>query len=211
MRELLALAIDRFVSAEISKINKEVGKSVCLQSRYDIRAIALNLDIGYEHLLSEYVQLKLILHRTQRSMYYRGDLYNEREDIDVKSVRERCAELREMIKAKRGATFHAAWGDLFPSTNPSPYDRPILHAMDEHTCSFVTAEDEDSVDRCPLNGSHWFHGSPYCRRHMRETRRLFNWERNKKKLEARGRHAWCRESDCEREQPHYHSLGRVHY
>lgn len=211
MRELFALTIDRSVSAEVSKINKEVGKSISLSgwqaSQSDIYALAHNLDLGYHYLLTEYVQLKLILHRTRRSAYYRGDLYTEREDIDIKKVRERCTELREMIKAKRGATLYAAWGDLIPLPKPTPYDKPILHAMDEHTCSFILEEneDEDCVQRCPLQGSHWFYGSPYCRRHMRTARREFNQRRNQKKLEEQGRRIWshCKEPDCSFGRPIY--------
>jgi len=207
MRELLALAIDRTVSAEVSKINKEVGKSVymdnSIRTRSDERLIALNLDLGYENLLHEYVELKLILHHARKSIYYRGDWYSERADVDVAKVWERCDTLRGMIREKRKAIQRAAWGDLTPWTIPTPYDKPILHSMDEHTCSFVLEEDEDSTSRCPLVGNHWFYGSAYCRKHMREARRAFHQQQRKEKKPF---------SCCStREAPHYHSLGKVHY
>jgi len=184
MRELFALTIDRATSAEVARINKEIGRSISFtgyqRSRSDTSLS--RLDPSYQCLLTEYVQLKLILHHTRKTMYYR-DLYTEREDINLVNVRERCAELREQIKAKRRTINYAAWGDLTPFSLPTPYDKPILHAMDEHTCSFVTGEDDDSIFMCPLQGRYWFHGKPYCRAHMRESRSLLNKERNKQKLE----------------------------
>lgn len=178
----------------------------------------------YEHLLQQYVQLKLVLHHTRRSMYV--DWYTEREDIDLLKARERCTELRELIRAKRRTIRFAAWGDLTP-WEPTPYDRPILHAMEEHTCSFIVEENCEDTFTCPLQGRHWFHGKPYCRRHMRESRHLHNKKRTEQKAEAQNRRTWHRfvepveclvESepefkcpDCPRIAPHYHSFGRVHY
>ena|SRR5271163_1069859 len=232
MRELFALTIDRATSAEVSRINKEIGKAINFtgyqRSRFDSSRVS-RLDPSYQQLLTEYVKLKLMLHHARRSVYYARDLYTERDDVDIVKTRERCAELREQIKAKRKTISYAAWGDLTPWTS-TPYDRPILYAMDEHTCSFVTGEDEDHVYTCPLQGRHWFHGSPYCRPHMREARALLSAERNRKKYETRERRVWDRfaESetvenclalpepefrcpDCQRMQPHWHCLGRVHY
>src|SRR5271157_5585592 len=149
MRELLALTIDRATSAEVSRINKEIGKSIHLTSyqRSRLDTAITHSDPCYQHLLQEYVQLKLVLHHTRRSMYV--DWYTEREDIDLEKARVRCAELREQIRAKRRTIRFAAWGDLTPWT-PTPYDRPILHAMDEHTCSFITEENNDDTFTCPL-------------------------------------------------------------
>lgn len=184
MRELFALTIDRATSAEVSRINKEIGRSNQLGYHYHPNA-------SYQHLLQEYVSLKLILHRTRKAMYYRGDVYTEREDVNIVNIRERCAELREAIKSKRLGINYAAWGDLTP-WQPTPYDRPVLHAMDEYTCSFVTEDDGENESTCPLQGRHWFHGKPYCRKHMRESRCSLNKERREKKAEAQNRRTWAR-------------------
>ena len=120
---MLALVIDRETSAEVSRINTIIGRSIYHQHHWqrwhrtpDQRRLwdefektydqgkaksALGEDISYENLLIEYTQLKLYLHDLRKSCYYRGDPYCEREDIDVKGILDRCDELRQMIKEKR--------------------------------------------------------------------------------------------------------------
>src|SRR5271167_2799502 len=119
MRELFALTIDRATSAEVARLNKQIGKSIHMTARQ--RAFfnpTCDPDSSYELLLHEYVRLKLVLHHTRRSMYV--DWYTEREDIDLLKARERCTELRELIRAKRRTIRFAAWGDLTP-WEPTPY------------------------------------------------------------------------------------------
>lgn len=230
---MLALVIDRETSAEVSRINKEIGQSVYYHTprhrsyrlsdekrlwdefgkSYDQEreTTLLGKDASYENLLIEYTQLKLYLHDLRRSCYYRGDPYCEREDIDVKGILNRCDELRQMIKARRRVIRFAAWGGMEPK-KPSPYDRPVLYAFDDYTCSHIVnvntieSEADEPTVTCPLKGEHWYHGRPYCREHLGETRR-------RAKLENRAkRNRWvCAEEGCDRKQPHSHSFGRVFY
>jgi hypothetical protein len=199
MKELLALAIDRATSAKISEINYEIGHSVYdrpyglrnpLYNQSEYERLLSDLKIAedgvrlteengrpsdYASLLYEYVELKLHLHKLRRHMFWKTDIYCEREDVDCVRILTRCAELKQQIKAMRRTTQLAAWGGLEPTPRPTLFDKPILHAMDEHTCSHMfddTPEDEDSYPyNCQLNAEHWYRGRPYCRMHFGEAKK----------------------------------------
>jgi hypothetical protein len=240
-QEVLALVIDRETSAEVSRVNNIIGRSIYHQHSFqrwhrtpeqrrlwnEFEKIydqgkarsASGEDISYEKLLIEYTQLKLYLHDLRKSCYYRGDPYCEREDIDVKGILDRCDELRQIIKEKRRVIRFAAWGGMEPQT-PTAYDKPLLYAFDEYTCSFVSdnsksvnawkdagVELEEEEVTCPLKGEHWYHGNPYCRAHLGEARRAFKLKARAERYRSRR----CNNPDCCREQPHYHSFGKVHY
>jgi len=229
---VLALVIDRETSSEVSRINSEIGRSIYYQTpRHRFHRITdqkrlwdefgkshdqerettlLGKDASYENILIEYTQLKLYLHDLRKSCYYRGDPYCEREDIDVKGILDRCDELRQMIKNRRRVIRYAAWGGMEPQKNTA-YDKPLLYAFDEYTCSFIVngetivSEAEEPTVTCPLKGEHWYHGNPYCRAHLGETRREF------KLSKRRNRWACNSQPSCDRKQPHWHSSGGVHY
>lgn len=224
----MALVIDRETSAEVSRINYEIGRSIYYQiprhrfnrindedrlweefrKSYDQERATtlLGKDASYENLLIEYTQLKLYLHDLRKQCYYRGDPYCEREDIDVKGILDRCDELRQMIKARRRVIRFAAWGGMEPQ-KATAYDKPLLYAFDEYTCSHNTVLDEETTEVCPLKGEHWYHGEPYCRSHLGETRRAY------KLAKRRNRNRWVctREPGCQIKQPHDHEFGRIHY
>ena len=165
----------------------------------------------YENLLIEYTQLKLYLHDLRKSCYYRGDPYVEREDIDVKSILDRCDELKQLIKEKRRIVRLAVWGGMEPQ-QATAFDKPVLYAFDEYTCSHVTyatlvLSGEETEETCPLKGEHWYHGKPYCRTHLGEARRTFKLARRA----ARTRWRCIKEPGCVIRRPHIHEFGRIHY
>jgi hypothetical protein len=199
MRELLALAIDRATTAEVSRLNREVGRSVYYrdwgrgrfnrvrqgdriltdwQAAYAEEQSRINAgqDAVYEKMLLEYVELKMYLHGLRKTTYHPWDEIYDHSPEDFKRVLDRCDELKQQIRAKRKTISFAAWGDLNPEQR-TPYDKPLLYAFDEYTCSFIVnadtiaSEDEEPTVTCPLKGEHWFHGQPFCRTHLGETRR----------------------------------------
>ena len=103
MRELFALAIDGATSAVVNRINKRVGRMPRLRCA----------DSTYEHLLREYVELKLHLHSFRKM-----SLLHEDDPIELTILRQqmwqRCCDLKRYIKQKRTAAQFAAWGDLTP-------------------------------------------------------------------------------------------------
>lgn len=229
---MLALVIDRETSSEISRINQEIGRSVYLwtprrfskSTQYDRlwqewtsltdeerRKEALGKDASYEKLLLEYTELKLYLHGLRKSCYWHGDPYAEREDIDVKYIFERCDELKQVIKEKRRTVRLAAWGGMEPEKT-TPYDKPLLYAMDEYTCSHVVHLDEETTEICPLKGDHWYHGKPYCRGHIGETRRQVRMadrqKRQQRWLDYLSRTQNC-DPGCTRAGRHVHRCGGV--
>ncbi len=134
--ELLALVIDRATSAEVSKINYEIGSSVYgwrhghrffgkLSERERLERDLENAihdektaqrhgePAEYEGLLKEYVQLKLYLHNLRKTLYYPYDSYTLPEDY--KKTLARCSELKEQIKAQRRVMYNATWGWLSPA------------------------------------------------------------------------------------------------
>jgi hypothetical protein len=223
-QEVLALVIDRETSAEVSRINTEIGRSIYYHTprhrmyrlsdqkrlwdefgkSYDQERATtlLGKDASYENLLIEYTQLKLYLHDLRKSCYYRGDPYCEREDIDVKGILDRCDELRWKIKEKRRVIRYAAWGGMEPQKSTA-YDKPLLYAFDEYTCSHIVngetiaSENEEPTVTCPLKGEHWYHGNPYCRAHLGEARRSFKM--------AKRRNERC----CDRRYSHTHEFGGI--
>lgn len=197
MRELLALVIDRGTSAEISKINREIGESVYQWSRYrrsgsrlnrgptqlqylndehktalaaESRAKMLGQPTDYERLLREYVELKLYLHQLRKSMQYPYDAYYEKEG-DWPAHLARCAELKDQIKEARKARTFAAWGGLEPEPKPTDFDKPLLYAMEDHECHFPVYDGQDEESSCPFAGEHWYMGKPYCKPHFHEMRK----------------------------------------
>jgi hypothetical protein len=241
-QEVLALVIDRETSAEVSRVNNIIGRSIYHQHSFqrwhrtpeqrrlwnEFEKIydqgkarsASGEDISYEHLLIEYTQLKLYLHDLRKSCYYRGDPYCEREDIDVKGILDRCDELRLIIKEKRRVIRFAAWGGMEPQ-KATAYDKPLLYAFDEHTCSHIINEEmsraswanfgvdleASPTEYCPLKGEHWYHGNPYCRAHLGEARRAFKLAKRAK----RQRWVCTKEPGCQRKQPHVHEFGSIDY
>ena len=191
-QEVLALVIDRETSNEVSRINREIGQSIYYHTpahrfrrtsdwsrltdeygkAYDQEqvATALGKDASYEDMLVEYTQLKLYLHTLRKSCYWHGDPYAEREDVDVKGIMDRCDELRQVIKEKRRIVRYAAWGGMEPQ-KVSAYDKPLLYAFDDYTCPFITFDGEFETHECPMKGEHWYHGKPYCREHLGESRK----------------------------------------
>src|SRR5277367_5963163 len=124
--EMLALVIDRGTSAEVSKINREIGQSVYwwnygrrffsppserqrlerdLEAATNAELIAKKRgDAAYESLLREYVQLKLYLHSLRKTLYYPYDSYSSVDEY--KTTLARCDEIKEQIAAKRRIVFH---------------------------------------------------------------------------------------------------------
>lgn len=230
---MLALVIDRETTNEVSRINKEIGRSLYFhaprhrffkltdearlqnefEKSYDQERvqIALGKDSCYESLLIEYAELKLYLHQLRKSCYWHGDPYAEREDIDVKGIMERCDELKQMIKEKRRVIRFAAWGGMEPPRSTST-DKPLLYAFDEHVCSHASYKtlvlSEEMVEEtCPLKGEHWYHGKPYCREHLGQARRAFKLDRRMNRTRWR----CTKEAGCTIRRPHIHEFGRIHY
>jgi hypothetical protein len=198
MKGMLALVLDRATSAQVSRINYEIGHDVQLHPHYykgqsfgrwrnfrnrdydraldeyqnlsdDERRKKLQGEsTDYETLLKEYVELKLYLHTLRKSMYYPYDAYAEREG-DFTEVLERCREIRSKIKALRGDCQSAVWGDFAPEPQPTVNDKPLLYAMDDHQCSY-------------------FAGLPYCRSHQGQARKDAKEQRRAKQQSARQRH-----------------------
>lgn len=251
MLELLALVIDRATSAQVSKINQEIGTSVYgwrkhipswrraneydrILHDYEIvssdlkRKTELGQPTDYEKLLREYVELKLHLHALRKTMYYPFDAYAEREG-DFKDVLQRCEELKQTIKTIRRGQSTAAWGGLEPAPKPTAYDKPLLYAMEEHTCSFWDVSVDPDGAACPLSAEHWFRGLPYCRTHFVESRQAAKLTKRYQSQRARARHAAMNMSGshaigppekgepcgydgtCWRTQPHIHAYGGVKY
>lgn len=203
---MLALVIDHCTSAEVSKINWEIGHSVywwnhggrfhtSLSEREKLErdlesAIADEKrkkrhgeDFEYESLLREYVQQKLYLHNLRKTLYYPYDSYTPPDDY--KKLLNRCDELKQKIKEKRRIVMHAAWGGLEPAPKPTEYDKPILYSLEERTCNFWINDDSDDEDGghdCPFYGTNWFRGKAYCKKHFHETRKA---ERTKRHIESR--------------------------
>jgi len=202
---MLALVIDHCTSAEVSKINWEIGHSVywwnhggrfhsSLSEREklerDLEAATRDErlkknrgeDYEYEGLLREYVQQKLFLHNLRKTLYYPYDTYTPPDDY--KKLIDRCDELKQKIKEKRRIVMHAAWGGLEPAAKPTDYDKPILYSLEERTCNFWMADilDEEGGHDCPFNGEHWFRGKAYCKAHFHETRKA---ERTARHIESR--------------------------
>jgi hypothetical protein len=202
---MLALVIDRCTSAEVSKINYEIGHSVYwwnqgrrFHSSFNERErLEKDLETAvfeekrkkrhgesaeYESLLREYVQLKLYLHNLRKTLYYPYDTYTPPDDY--KKLLARCEEIRQQIAEKRRIVVYSAWGGLEPARKPTDYDKPILSSLEERTCQFVLYSDADDEEghTCPFNGEHWYRGEPYCRKHFRETRYA---ARKKRQIEAR--------------------------
>src|SRR5271166_479007 len=171
MKGMLALVLDRATSAEVSKINYEIGHDVQYNPHYyrssvygrmrlhvrsdfsraideyqsltveERRAKLLGRPSDYESLLKEYVELKLYLHSLRRSMYYPYDAYAEREG-DFTQVLDRCREIRAKIKELRGGCQTAIWGEFAPEPAPTVNDKPLLYAMEEHLCSYMLPDPE---------------------------------------------------------------------
>jgi hypothetical protein len=212
--EILALVIDRGTSAEVSKINYEIGRSVYWWgsgSRFFNSKLSdrerLENDLAdatrseknakrrgesgeYESLLREYVELKLHLHNMRKTLYYPYDTYTPPDDY--KRIMTRCDELKQQIKDKRRIVFNAAWGGLEPARKPTDYDKPILSSFEERTCNFWCNDDsEEGGHDCPFNGEHWYLGKAYCRPHFHETRKSVRTQRRIESLRSRARH-WRR-------------------
>jgi hypothetical protein len=214
MRELLALVIDRGTSAEISKINREIGESVYQWSRYrrsgsrlsfrptqlqnlqtdheiavrDVKyAEMMGKPSDYERLLREYVELKLYLHQLRKSMQYPFDAYYEKEGDWPKHL-ARCAELKDQIKEARKARNFAAWGGLEPAPKPTDFDKPLLYAMEDHECHFPVYDGGENEASCPFAGEHWYMGKPYCKPHFHEMRKLIKRARRYRKYDAKLRY-----------------------
>lgn len=139
----------------------------------------------YETLLVEYVECKLQLHRMRKSMFYPHDAYCEREG-DFSGVMARCDRLKEQIKEMRRGFNTRIWGGLQPEIK-TEYDRPVLEAMEEHTCHFWTTEFDPEGTQCQRSGTHWFRGQPYCRTHFGQERRNVKMDRRIASQQARRR------------------------
>lgn len=240
----MALIIDHSTSAVISDINHEIGTSAHRVGKFGaLQRWKLKLsdrerlkrereEIGkdystepeYRQLLQEYVDAKLLLHSLRKSMYYPYDAYAEREG-DFTPVLARCKELSRQIREMRGQKIVMAWGDTPPAQKPTVYDKPLLYAMDDHTCSYVDDWSAEESIACPVAGEHWFKGLPYCRKHFGTIRTEAKTERRWKQAQAKARHRasqlsgdWslqreerCSEKRCDKPMPHIHASGRVYY
>ncbi len=211
MKGMLALVLDRATAATVSKINYEIGHDVQLhpfryrggfrnrrENDYD-RALTefsshqcrvkLDGESDYESLLREYVETKLYLHSMRRSLYYPYDAYAEKEG-DFSEVLSRCREIRATIKELRGNFSKATWGDFAPDPTATVNDKPLLHAMEDHQCSYFVEWKDDTEEwiQCQLAGEHWYAGLPYCRPHQGQARRDAKYLRRHKQQEARARY-----------------------
>ena len=209
---MLALVLDRATSAEVSKINYEIGHDVQVHAfryrggiRYrrendysraltefssHRRRVKIEGESDYEALLREYVETKLYLHSLRRSMYYPYDAYAEKEG-DFTQVLDRCREIRAEIKRLRGGCQTAIWGEFQPEPKPTVNDKPLLYAMEEHLCSYLLPDPETfeyQAVQCQLAGEHWYAGLPYCRAHQGQARREAKELRCAKQQRARARY-----------------------
>lgn len=189
MKEMLALVIDRATSAIVSNLNYEIGRGAHYKHVLG-RAGSGYFSGGeydeYQRKLQEYVQAKLRLHQLRKSMYYPFDSYAEREG-DLQPLLDRCVELRKIIRGIRRDIPAAAWGDLAPAPTPTVHDKPLLYAMDIHDCSYQIVEFEEERD-CAVQAEHWYHGMPYCRKHLTQARYDAKVERKIKQQQAKARH-----------------------
>lgn len=115
MRDTLALVIDRGVSAEVGKINKELGRMAKYESR--VRWV-YSTHNDYSGLLNDYIALKLRLHVLRKSLYYPTDAYIMVDDAHA--ILARCEELRAQVDAAKAKKDEAVWGVL----GPPPCDWP---------------------------------------------------------------------------------------
>lgn len=218
MKEMLALVIDRATSAIVSNLNYEIGRGARYKhvlGRAGSGYYSVDDYDEYQRKLQEYVQAKLHLHQLRKSMYYPFDSYAEREG-DMQPLLDRCVELRKTIRDMRRDIPAAAWGDLPPAAAPTPYDKPLLHAMEIHDCGYMIVEfDEERA--CPVQAEHWYHGVPYCRKHFAQARYDARVERKIKQQQAKARHrvmemsgSWSVAKE-EKEDPNfgYHESGFI--
>jgi hypothetical protein len=228
---LLALVIDHGTAALVSDINYEIGRNAHFESY--LKRWPRTSHTEYERLLREYVGLKLQLHQLRKSMYYPFDAYAEREG-DFKALLERCKELRRKIREVRESIPTAAWGGIPPEKTPTVWDKPLLYAMEDATCSWDHYSKAGHCG-CTAEATKWYQGLPYCEYHIAEVRFAVRNERKAKQHEARARHKmddvsgvmWdhpksdpdivhapaegepCRVAGCVRTTAHAHCNGRV--
>ena len=184
MKEMLALVIDRATSAIVSDINYEIGKTAQYSRQLSGRPRVY--DTEYERLLREYVEMKLHLHQLRRSMYYPFDSYAEREG-DFAPILERCRELRRQIKTLRETLPSAAWGDAPPNPKPTAWDKPLLYALEDATCSWDHYRLSGEYG-CTSEATEWYQGVPYCKFHIGQVRYQVRRDRKAKQHEARARY-----------------------
>jgi len=109
MRDMLALVIDRGVAAEVSKINRELGRLAKYESR--VRWVYTSHE-DYSGLLNEYIGLKLRLHVLRKSLYHPHDAYLMVDD--AQRILDRCEELRAQVDEAKAKKDAAIWGSLGP-------------------------------------------------------------------------------------------------
>jgi hypothetical protein len=207
VRDTLALVIDRGVSAEVGKINKELGRLAKYEQR--VRWIHTSSE-DYSGLLNEYISLKLRLHVLRKSLYYPHDAYMMVDDAE--RILARCEELRAQVDAAKAKKDAAIWGHL----GPPPCDWPNgclmvgefpfkenLRFCKEHQTSGPKAvcppeptqrwvQDRDTwrlerrqCTHCSLDAVGWHRGLALCSQHRQES---FDRCRREKAMRKRDRY-----------------------
>jgi len=115
VRDTLALVIDRGVSAEVGKINRELGRLAKYESR--VRWVYTSHE-DYSTLLNDYITLKLRLHVLRKNMYHPNDACLMVDDAE--RLLARCEELRQQVDEAKAKKDAAIWGSL----GPPPCDWP---------------------------------------------------------------------------------------